>query len=1239
MSIISKLTKEEILMVEMLTYLDEDVTKAAKDGIFPTEVNFYKISENNKARTIGEILETFDVCALINLQSHSENICGADLNGKEWAEIIRYIQNSEALSNLTLVDMYMDTHDYHVATDSNGKTYPYPLGLCFTDGEEALVAFKGTTGPTEWKDNAYSATVIETDPQINAFNFVDRVSKTYSNITVTGHSKGANKAMYSTIRCENVKKCVCFDGEGFSDKFLNAYSSEIMKRASNITNISLSSDFVHILLTQIPGSKQLYVRGYDVDSMGENHSPNSFFKTTEDIDLFHSIMKEIEKEYGEDVDYNMAFQIACNRYGEDYINSLINGKMILQFTSLYDQTPVFEYEDEKEEVAKLHELAQYLVSHGRESEQIINYLGNLLPLLILEKNLDGSDATVSDIRLAILSDETALAKLLGRILCFINDNNIDTDFINSMLKAFNCDDIPTLTANSGHGILALFINQLVDIGIDNVTEGFYDPDSIVSGKVWDKVQDSLGKYISKSTFERIWGRMQREYLGFVSNSVKWHDDKEFIKEINDLYKFANSDFVKSLNVNWDKSSIKQIKNVNDLYHHIEDIANKNPDRWQSYRTLIEDLNNGINIIIQNSEYYDIRYIIYDEYLTKIKDMLAQKGYTLQLGNGEDNDITVSKDNVVVYGGTGEDIIYGNTSSENILLGGDDADVINGGSYDDVIYGGGGKDTINGGKGEDTLYGEGGNDVYIFDKDILGNSENRGVSNDHDIVIDALGENSVYFKNLLKTDCEKYIDFQKKGNDLVIKAKQTGASMTLKNYYSNGQNFNFKFAAKNGEMNKRSYYLDDKMQLKGSSSAYSYNSDNAFGPGIFGNGFNEYIRSIMWKSGQDLANAFVNAGKAQPSRDPLIIDLNGDGVHTTNVENGVYFDIDNNGFAEKTAWIDTTDGFLVYNRDEDPRITNGSELFSDQVIFSDGTRSKDGFDVLRTFNTYTDDEKDPDNDGWIDKNDAEFSKLRVWIDKDHDGIAWLPAEGQEDDPELKELYTLDELGITSISTKYRTVSSKDGNNKIEADVIMNGEKTTVSEHWFETSSFDTQELHTEGIDNDLTSIGSLHSVSYALEHDKDGYITHLVNSFRRSDDYIEKRVLSRKILYHISGADNIPNNSRGELIDARDLHVVETIMGVDKFVGADGSNNPNANAAEILRDMFEKFDDLYFNILNQDSSIANTIELISVNVDENGTVSLDMEEINSLISGMTDTHGAPDDLICSICSLLKAFDTA
>ncbi len=69
-----------------------------------------------------------------------------------------------------------------------------------------------------------------------------------------------------------------------------------------------------------------------------------------------------------------------------------------------------------------------------------------------------------------------------------------------------------------------------------------------------------------------------------------------------------------------------------------------------------------------------------------------------------------------------------------------------------------------------------------------------------------------------------------------------------------------------------------------------------------------------------------AGSKQPPRDPLVIDLGKKGIELTNVDGGVHFDLDKNGFAEKTAWIGTEDGFLALDRNGNGIIDDGGELF-------------------------------------------------------------------------------------------------------------------------------------------------------------------------------------------------------------------------------------------------------------------------------------------------------------------------
>ncbi len=62
------------------------------------------------------------------------------------------------------------------------------------------------------------------------------------------------------------------------------------------------------------------------------------------------------------------------------------------------------------------------------------------------------------------------------------------------------------------------------------------------------------------------------------------------------------------------------------------------------------------------------------------------------------------------------------------------------------------------------------------------------------------------------------------------------------------------------------------------------------------------------------------------RDPIIIDLNGDGINTVASKNGVYFDETASGIQNKSGWVKATDGLLAWDRNENGSIDDGFELF-------------------------------------------------------------------------------------------------------------------------------------------------------------------------------------------------------------------------------------------------------------------------------------------------------------------------
>ena len=102
-----------------------------------------------------------------------------------------------------------------------------------------------------------------------------------------------------------------------------------------------------------------------------------------------------------------------------------------------------------------------------------------------------------------------------------------------------------------------------------------------------------------------------------------------------------------------------------------------------------------------------------------------------------------------------------------------------------------------------------------------------------------------------------------------------------------------------------------------------------------------------------------------------------------------------------------DGLLVYDRNGDGIINNGSELFGDATRLKNGGTAAHGFAALADL--------DDNGDGKIDAADKAFSSLRVWRDLNQDGIS---QEG--------ELLTLDEAKVKALNLIYRKGNYNFGN---------------------------------------------------------------------------------------------------------------------------------------------------------------------------------------------------------------------
>lgn len=161
-------------------------------------------------------------------------------------------------------------------------------------------------------------------------------------------------------------------------------------------------------------------------------------------------------------------------------------------------------------------------------------------------------------------------------------------------------------------------------------------------------------------------------------------------------------------------------------------------------------------------------------------------------------------------------------------------------------------------------------------------------------------------------------------------------------------------------------------------------------------------------------------------DPIVLDLDDDGIELSSYRDGALFDITASGRNVQTAFVTGGDAFLALDRNGNGTIDNGAELFGDQ------RGAVNGFEELRRL--------DDNDDNRIDRRDAAFDLLRLFRDN---------GNGRT---EAGELLTLAQAGIESIALDYlqtdqraaggnriaqvATFTRTDGSQSTAADAILN-----------------------------------------------------------------------------------------------------------------------------------------------------------------------------------------------------------
>jgi hypothetical protein len=236
------------------------------------------------------------------------------------------------------------------------------------------------------------------------------------------------------------------------------------------------------------------------------------------------------------------------------------------------------------------------------------------------------------------------------------------------------------------------------------------------------------------------------------------------------------------------------------------------------------------------------------------------------------------------------------------------------------------------------------------------------------------------------------------------------------------------------------------------------------------------------------------------RDPIILDLDGDGLETVGLNANIHFDHDGDGVLTKTGWAGKDDALLVWDRNGNGTIDTGAELFGDFTPLPNGTLAPNGFAALAALDT--------NGDGILDATDPAFAELKLWRDASQDGI----SQGGE-------FISLADAGIVSLNLanalKNQRLSNGNTLSREGSFTRADGTTSAMGEFKLAIDTFDTRFAEPITIPEELRQLPNMQGAGNVRELQQaatqSGAVAGLLSQFQAAGTRTGQRALLDRLL--------------------------------------------------------------------------------------------------------------------------------